>query len=198
MKVLDFRFLSTEDICDDELFNDGHAWSRCYEYPIVLNLMDKYLNTESTVHNSSWGFQGIHTIFKESLDKKYKNVLHSDIKFSNLPNTMVYNILEEPPEKFKNYFDCVLNISTVEEVGGDHTQIIKNLYNQVKAGGYLICTFDYPGIQLEKVENFINKKIKIPKNLLNGSNSVVKNNRYSNLNCGLLVIENNITACKGD
>ena len=68
MEILEFKYVTTDDISDNDIFNDGHAWSRCYEYPIVIDYMKNLLTEESSVHNSSWGFAGIHVIFKEELD----------------------------------------------------------------------------------------------------------------------------------
>ena len=189
MQVLEFKYITTKDISDNELFNDGHAWSRCYEYPLVLDYMNKLLNKESTIHNSSWGFAGIHITFKNELDRQFQNACHSDIKHSNLDKTFVYNIKTKPPESLIKKFDCVMNISTLEEVGGDHCEIFQNLYSQVKDGGYFICTFDHPGLQLENVEKMLGQKIKKETPLLNGSNSIVQNNKYTHLNCGIMVIK---------
>lgn len=188
MEVLEFKYVTTDDISDNDVFNDGHAWSRCYEYPIVIDCMKNLLTEESFVHNSSWGFAGIHVTFKEELDRLYKNIMHSDLKPSNLENTETYNILKAPPQEWIEKFDCVLNISTLEEVGGNHTEIFDNLYSQVKSGGYFICTFDYPGLQLEEIERKLGQKIKLDGTPINGANSIVKNLRYPHLNCGLMVI----------
>tara|TARA_R110001599_G_scaffold46860_2_gene136786 strand:- start:1612 stop:2187 length:576 start_codon:yes stop_codon:yes gene_type:complete len=188
MEILDFRYITTKDISDNDLFNDGYAWSRCHEYPLVLDCMSKLLNEGSTVHNSSWGFAGIHITFKDELDKIYKNTIHSDIKHSDLKNTTCYNIRTPPPKRWKEKFDCVLNVSTLEEVGGNHCEIFDNLYSQVKPSGYFICTFDYPGLQLQKIEEKLGKKIELNGIPINGGNSIIKNLRYKHLNCGLMVV----------
>ena len=189
MEILEFKYITTKDISDNELFNDGHAWSRCYEYPLVLNYMNELLSKESTIHNSSWGFAGIHITFKNELDRQFQKVLHSDIKSSNLDKTTVYDIKKQSPEFLTNRFDCVLNISTLEEVGGDHCEIFQNLYSQVKKGGYFIFTFDYPGLQLERMEEFLGQKIKKEDPLLHGGNSIVPNSKYIHLNCGIVVVK---------
>lgn len=188
MEVIDFRYITTKDLNSEGLFKHEGVWSRCYEYPMVLDWMDRLVAEESLIHNSSWGFAGIHVVFKKELDRLYKNVLHTDIKRSNLEKTEIYNIKNKPPEEWREKFDCVLNISTLEEVGGDHEEVFDNLYSQVKSGGYFICTFDLPGLQLEKIEKKLGQKILSQGTPINGSNSIVKNFRYSGLNCGIMVI----------
>ena len=68
-------------------------------------------------------------------------------------------------------------------------KIIKNLYEQVKKEGYLILTFDLPGLQIESVEKFLNTKISEVKTKLNGSNSMITYTKYTHLNCGILIIQ---------
>ena len=117
-----------------------------------------------------------------------ENIVNSDIKRSNLKNTVIYDITKEN-NQYKEYFDYVINISAIEEINFDHLKIIKNLYMQVKKNGYLILTFDLPGLQLGKIEDFLKAKIGNKKIKLNGSNSMVKNTKYSHLNCGVLIIQ---------
>jgi len=190
MELLEFRKLNLTDEYSDK-YNDGFAWSRVYEYPLVLNLLKKYYgdNKDILIHNSSWGFDGIHVLFKNDLDSIYKNTTHSDIKASNLKNTIVYDITKPPPDELKNKFDVVFNISTLEEVNFDHLQSFNNLLAQVKDGGLLIITFDFPGLQLEKFETLFNDKLKISENDLNGSNSKLVNNNWGHLSCGLMIIK---------
>jgi SAM-dependent methyltransferase len=195
--VKEFRFLKTDDVCETKY----EAWSRIYEYPYALNILKTLgANNESFIHNTSWGFEGCHVTFKNELDAVYNNVLHSDIKHSELTKTMIYDITQEIDPKFFNYFDFVLNISTVEEVNFPNDRVINNLFQQVKVGGYLILTFDYDknncnsfgnnSINLSCVENYINKKIQpCTSNILNGLNSILPHNNYGHLNCGVLVIK---------
>lgn len=190
-EVMEFRLLSTDDIFNNT-FNDGLAWSRIYEYPLVLNLLKKYANNkEPTIHNTSWGFEGVHVLFKEKLDIFSKNTLHSDIRRSNLPNTTVYNITQPPPKELKNKFEFVLNISTVEEVNYNHITIIENLLDQVILGGYLIITFDYPGLNVNLIESKYKISLYVPPNPINGTNSQLINKKYAHLNCGVFVIKKN-------
>lgn len=188
MEVLEFKYITTDSINDQEKFEDKYAWSRCYEYPMVLEYMNEFLNEDSLIHNSSWGFAGIHVVFKEEIDKLYKNAVHSDIRKSNLKGTFVYNIRQAPPPKLHEKYDCVLNVSTLEEVGGDHCEIFHNLFKQVKKGGLMICTFDMPGLQLEKIESMFDRKIDQSGELLNGENSIIRNDKYKHLNCGIFVV----------
>ena len=194
MIVTEFRYITRNDLFDKKYI----AWSRIYEYPYVLNMLKKLGATEkSSIHNTSWGFEGCHVTFKNDLDNMYSNTLHSDIKASKLKNTTVYDITTNPSDNLIENFDFVLNVSTVEEVKYSHVTIIQNLLKQVKVGGYLIITFDYNlnnnsgvgSIQLNEVENFFNIKLKDHGNKISGINSenIEKRNQY--LNCGVLVVQ---------
>ncbi len=184
--ILEFRKLTTADIVDMSYVG---AWSRVYEYPVVLNLLKKYCKEESVIHNSSWGFTGVHVIFKQVLDKEFKNTEHSDIKKSSLTNTYVYDITEKCDKRYMENYDAVINVSTMEEVKFDHLQVFNNLLEQVKPGGYFIATFDLPGLQLDKFENLFKKAISLEGEPINGSNSPDPNLRYSHLNVGLMVLK---------
>lgn len=190
LKVLEFRKITTSDVFDD-FYNDGYAWSRIYEYPAVISriktLTPDYSNVK--IHNSSWGFEGVHVKFKDKLDLLSNNCLHSDIKSSKLDKTTIYDIKQPPPKNMQNMFDIVVNISTLEEVGGDHIEILYNLVSQVKTGGYFIGTFDLPGLQLEKFENLFKKQILIDGTPVNGENSHLPNLKSKNLNVGIMTLQ---------
>ena len=156
MKIELFRYLRTDSPHDDRYPH----WSRKYEYPTVLNeiLKRKSEFVTPTVHNSSWGFdEEHHQKFKNSLEAEFGvvNVTNSDIIYRQIPNTCYHNITEPPNENFREKFDFVLNVSALEEIPGDHDQYLRNLYDQVKPGGYLICTFDYPGLRLSNLDNIL-------------------------------------------
>jgi len=189
MKVLEYRYFNTTDNHDD-YYNDGYAWSRIYEYPYVLNqIKNLYSSSDINIHNSSWGFEGIHILFKEKLESLYPNTISSDIKKSNHPNTIIYDITQPPPATFKESFDVVLNISTLEEVDNNHLNVFNNLFEQVKVGGYLICTFDIPGLQLYKFNTLFNKEIKEYDNCLTPQTSKLQNKSLDNLMCGVFVVQ---------
>ena len=90
-----------------------------------------------------------------------------------------------------------MNVSTVEEVNFSHVNIINNLLDQVKVGGYLIITFDYNNkntkgygsIQLEEVEKCFNIKLEDDNNKISGLNSETIEIRNKLLNCGVLIIQ---------
>lgn len=198
-KIIEFRYLNIEDRIDNT-YNDGHAWSRIYEYPFVLDCLRKYANAESLVHNSSWGYQGVHVTFKEELDKVYKNSIHSDIQKSNYKNTFFMDITVPPSTEHLNKYDFVINISTLEEVDFDHFKILQNLLDQVKPLGYLILTFDiktsgYVGVgslNVDLFEKILKQKIiSYGSNNLSSINSFLPNLAYycNDLNCGVLVIQ---------
>jgi SAM-dependent methyltransferase len=188
MKVIEFRLLNLSDDYGDK-FNDGSAWSRVYEYPLVIKKLKELGSDEnSIIHNSSWGYDDIHIRFKNELDSIYRNAVHSDIRHSELQKTFTYNITSESPEHLKNKFDFIINISTVEEVHYNHFKIIQNLYDQLKVGGYLIITFDYPGLDLPLIENNLKCNLQVIDTPINGINSRLQNSNYGHLNCGLMII----------
>lgn len=189
MKLLEFRKLNLNDTYND-YYNDGYAWSRVYEYELVNQMIIKYggYNKDYKIHNTSWGFQGIHIKYKNILDELYPSAIHSDILYSDLPKTLVLDITKEPINEMKESFDIVINISTLEEVSHDHLSIFNNLLQQVKPNGLLICTFDLPGLQVEKFETLFNQKLKTSNNDLNNNNSKLKNLSNSILECGIMVI----------
>ena len=190
MEVLEFRKITIDDEYNDK-YNDGYAWSRVYEYQLVLNSIKKYYpdNTDITMHNTSWGFTGVHVLFKDELDKVYANTTHSDIKPSSLPKTMVLDITQAPLSKLVEAFDVVINVSTLEEINNDHVGIFNNLLAQVKVGGLLICTFDLPGLQLDKFESMFTQKLITSEHDLSNHNSKLKNLGPSILECGLMIIK---------
>lgn len=193
MKLREFRFINTEDRYDHD-FNDGFAWSRVYEYPLVLDTIQKYCiennKDDILIHNSSWGFEGVHVTFKDKLDSLYQSE-HSDIKYSHYKNTFSYDITKSPDDSLIDKYDVVINVSTLEEVAFDHIEVFNNLYNQVKPGGIIICTFDFPGLQLTRFENLFEVKIEDNKERLNGCNSKLPNKNCCNLETGYFVVEKN-------
>lgn len=191
--IIDFRFAEVNDPYDVK-YRLKNLWSRLYEYKYVFDFIkwNMLKNMEKPkIHNTSWGFMGIHTMFRDELDT-IGDCIHSDIIHSKERNTYYYDITTEE-KTFQNKFDFVLNISTIEHLNTTNQRIvaIENLYKQVKLNGYLIFTFDYPRVSLLEVEGLINTKCKLPINALNGENSINPNINYKNLNIVYLVIKKN-------
>jgi hypothetical protein len=186
MKIIDFRKITTNDLYDED-YNDGSAWSRVYEYPLVFETVKRIYKNNYLLHNTSWGFEGVHILFKNKLEKHF-NVENSDIRDSNMPNTFRYDITTKN-SSLKEKYDIVINISTLEEVDANHIDIFFNLLDQVKNNGYLICTFDLPGLQVHSFEHLFGKKILEDQNSISGKNSKLPNLRFSNLNCGFMFIQ---------
>jgi hypothetical protein len=185
MKIIEFRKITTEDTTDD-LYSG--FWSRIYEYPLVIQIIDNYYKKSNSIHNTSWGFQGVHLKFKNKLDSIYGDVVHSDIKKSNEKNTFIYDICNPPTSDEK--YDFVLNISTLEEIKTkNHIDIFNNLFSMVKDGGFLIATFDLPGLQLEKFEEMFGQSLEFGIEPINGKNSKCPNQQYSHLTCGIMVVQ---------
>lgn len=158
-KVEKFGFFSNEDPTD-MLFQHEICWSRIYEYPFVLNEIKNSGIINPKIHNCSWGFRDMHVIFKTCLDLNYRNVYHSDITPSTLYNCSVWDITSPPRDSMRNNFDIVLNISTLEEVRHSHIQVLENHLEQLTTNGLFVGTFDYPGLQLDEIEQYLGQKIK--------------------------------------
>jgi hypothetical protein len=189
MNVIDFSFFSAEDHYDLK-FSHKICWSRIYEYPFVLDEIKKTNIDNPKIHNASWGFQDIHLVFKTWLDCKY-NVVHSDIRNSTFYNTEFWDITKK--SKYSEEFDIIINVSTIEEVTNfSHVEIINNHLNQLKFGGFLILTFDYPGADLDLIEEFAGKKIEKRPVQLNPKNSALPDLTLGlpeNFNVGKMVIQ---------
>lgn len=198
MKTITFRSINLDDIYDQDL-TDEYSWSRVYEYPLVVQEIKKlFPDKVPKIHNSSSGFSELHNKFKSYLETCFgkDNCTHTDIITNESTNTSYYDITTVS-EEFANTFDVVLNISTLEEIKHSHVDSIKNLYHQVKPGGYLIITFDIvlnnasdvSGLDLFAVENYLGTKYAVNDNMITGADSVVKNNRWANLSSGILIIQ---------
>jgi len=187
MKILDFRYITKNDKFDDTYPH----WSRKYEYPTVLDILNNLdLPVNLKIHNSSWGFDiEHHQRFKNTLETEFGIfvVTNSDILYRGIQNTCIHDITKEPNDNFEESFDVVLNISALEEIPGDHLTYLCNLLKQVKSGGYLIITFDIPGMQIDKIEEFLGQDIshKDYHNRIIGSGAPW----FDGLNVGLLVIQ---------
>ena len=196
MKIVKFEYFSNSSVENNDIFYDScseiRAWSRIYEYPYVYNFIKDKFKNKQKIHNTCWGLDNTkcHVKFKNVLEDQFgiENVTNSDIKRSNLNNTEIYDVTKKE-DNYKERFDYVVNISAIEEIKFDHLSIVKNLYSQVNENGYLILTFDLPGLQLSNIENFLNMKIDQVETVLNGSNSIIEYSRYSHLNCGVLIIQ---------
>lgn len=191
--VMDFRFANDNDEYDLEYTQDG-AWSRIYEYRYVTDFINEHKFKDFSIpeiHNSSWGFEGIHVKFRDNLDKIGK-CIHSDIGKSNFRETFYYDITKEH-EEFENKFDFVLNISTIEHLSTIEERLvsIENLFKQVKPNGYLILTFDFPRVNLSEIEELVKCSCEKTKYVLNGQNSINQNLKYSDLNIIYLILKKN-------
>ena len=192
-EVLTFRFADSTDNFDAKYIQAG-AWSRPYEYFFVIdfirwNMLKNMKKPE--IHNTSWGFEGIHVTFRDELDKIGKCV-HSDIVTSKFRETFYYDITKEEKE-FEDKFDFVVNISTIEHLPTvkDRLSAIENLFKQVKPNGYLIMTFDFPRVNLTEIKTFVKSECHILHHVLNGENSVNPNLIYKDLNIIYLIIKKN-------
>jgi hypothetical protein len=184
-EVLDFSYIDKSFRFD---FMWGW-WSRIYEYPLVLDQLTKLgWNQDSTIHNTCWGSQGCHILFKDQLEEKTTFVINSDINPSTVENTTVFDLRKNPPEEWRNHFDFVLNVSTLEEIRFPHVVIFENLLAMVKPGGHLIATFDLPGLDLKMFEELFKCKIRQVQERVNGQNSPYQMSQFGQLEVGFMVV----------
>ena len=164
-------------------------WSRVFEYELAISKLQSLgVDRQSSIHNTCWGYHGSHTLFKNKLESLSDKVTNSDILASQISNTTTYDLRTPPPDDWRNAFDFVINISTIEEISFSHIKIIENLLTMVKPGGILIATFDIPGIQLEYVEQLLNTRIKQVENPVNGTNSPYQMNEFASLTAGYFAL----------
>lgn len=161
-QLRDLSFFAASDEADSR-FTCDICWSRPYEYQWAIRVIQRRRLVGPRIHNTSWGHQGIHLVFKTWLDVLYEHTIHSDLIPSTLHGCNQWNITTPPPTAWLDRFDVVLSISTLEEVAGDHVAIIRDrLLPQLRRGGLLAVTFDVPGFQLDKIEAWLGDSISTP------------------------------------
>jgi len=185
--VEEFRFITTSDNYSKRFFTEEHqSHSRPYEYTIALNALElaqKDFEHKMIIHNSAWGFEGLHVLFREDLEFRY-DVLNSDIRGNTQDLPTYYYFLGTEDPQLEEKFDAVLNISVIEETTIPPTKSIECLLKQVRTGGYFIATMDYtddpnsmyPALmsdQLKDLEQFLGSKIDDTGNRINGVNTCV-------------------------
>jgi len=185
-KVHEFRYIDTTDSYDLK----WGWWSRIYEYELVLRVLNQLqLSNASKVHNTCWGYHGCHILFKNELESLGCEIINSDLLESKVDNTTIYDLRKSVPAEYEDSFDFVLNVSTIEEIDAPHLEIVSRLMSMVKVGGYLVVTFDIPGMQLYFLEQLFGTKIQGTKSPLNGSNSPYRMDEFQNLQVGYFVVE---------
>lgn len=182
-KILECRFLTINDRFDASFNN----WSRSYEYPVILDVIDSLDITNPVIHNTACGPDPIHKQFVDRLNL-IGSCVHTDIVYS--PYSIIYNITKPNP-LYINSFDIVLNVSVIEHLSiYDQRKAFVTLLDQVVTGGHFICTFDYPRVDLSLIhELFDCGTIVKPDLILNGSTSRITSTRYAGLSIVLLVIK---------
>ena len=185
-KVLDFKLIDTSYKYDHK----WSWWSRIYEYELVLDKL-KELNCSETslIHNTCWGYEGCHILFKTELESRYSNVVNSDLQSSLITNTVVHDLKLSCPVEWNEKFDFVLNVSTIEEIDNSHIKIFENLLRMVKIKGFLIVTFDLPGMQLDMLESLFSQKIQSTSNPVTGTSSAYRMDRFDFLKVGYFVVQ---------
>ena len=185
ISVESFRFLSAIDVSNPRWLE----WSRVYEYELALEALAQFgASKDSLIHNTCWGFQGCHVLFRDELSGLYPKTIHSDLKASSDPNTIVYDVTQRPSPQLTGSFDFVLNISTLEEIPRKQWKVFTNLMQMVKPGGYLVTTFDYPGLDLQAFERRLGLEIASPDQLLTGKTSILPNPMWEDLSVGALIV----------
>lgn len=167
----------------DKADKSYRAWSRVYEYPLILNRMKNIgLTGNASIHNVSCGKEYIHMKYVTELDRLYyAKLTNSDLyEHVPVPGYVRWNMTTAWPwEKF----DAVINISTVEHLPkGKRITAIQNMIDMLKPGGHLLLTFDWPRVRNAEIEAFFRTKMQDCKDRLNGGNSICPNLTYKHLN----------------
>jgi hypothetical protein len=184
-EVLDFSYIDVQSPYELK----WGWWSRVFEYELAISKLKKLgVSEDSVLHNTCWGYHGSHILFKNELEGISKNVTNSDILASEVPNTCVLDLRSTPNKELLNKFDFVINISTIEEIPFSHIKVIENLLSMVKRGGYLIATFDIPGLQLKEIEDLFKVKISETPEPVTGRNSPYPMYEFENLKVGYFVL----------
>jgi len=182
-EVEDFRFFSKTDQKNLKWIE----WSRVYEYEFALQILYPYELVDSAqIHNTSWGFTDLHLAFKEELERRVRNVVHSDFRKSNAINTTVFDIRGPVPKQWIEKFDLVMNISTLEEIEYSQIIVLRNLLSMTKPGGKVLVTFDIPGFKLGTFERYLRRKIDVPTNPVENIQENVSGEK--SLKVGLLLL----------
>jgi hypothetical protein len=166
-----FEFI-TPDHLKDPQFNN---WSRMYEWGYVLHELSK-LQTPIRIHNTCVGPGLIHKQFHDALVGTNHTIVNSDVQLTDInrsfDNMHYYNIATKWNRSRE--FDVVLCISTFEELPSVNKRfkgspeermnnlksLLSNFTDQVKHGGRLILTLDYPDIDYVIWEKLFGVKIK--------------------------------------
>jgi len=166
-----FEIIKYEFITDEYPLETKYIhWSRIYEWKYVLDIIKKI--KPKSIHNTSCGGLNVgdclHLTFCDDIKKEVQIALHSDVwgrnnyvgieKKPEGKDYIFYDILTTHEDKY----DMVLNISTIEHLKNkDRIFVILNLLHQLNDGGHLILTFDYPDVDLNQINKFVNQE---PKN----------------------------------
>ena len=181
IKIQEFRFLTTSDDSDAR-YTD---WSRSYEYPAVINEIKKHFDhTDISIHNTACGDGGTLKAFKDDLLKLCSSFRESD-SVSYVDGLDVYDITTPCPETY----DVVLNISVLEHLRLQQQRAaVDNLMMQVKPGGMLLLTLDFPRVNQKFMEEKFGELFpRMSGSILNGNNARYPNAAYAHLNIILLV-----------
>lgn len=178
MNIIKYEFITNNYNFDRKWIH----WSRIYEWEYVISYI-KNQNFNS-LHNTSCGGLNegdcLHLTFCDEIEKYCKNCLHTDlwgggyIGTEKKPSKINFEYYDITQPNHKKY-DCVLNISTLEHLPSNKIEnSFDNLLNQVKDGGDLIITCDYPDVNLEIFDRILSSKCKFSENkITNGYLSVV-------------------------
>lgn len=158
-----FRFIQKSDPVSSRWVH----WSRMYEWTMILEKV--HALAPSSLHNTACGGLDrgdcLHLSFCRELDSLCKGSIHSDIWGSNwiveekpaARNFITYDICE-PLRLHK--FDLVLCISALEHLPKPKQhKAFHNLLEQVKPGGRLIMTMDWPEANVRWFETLVQKEL---------------------------------------
>lgn len=196
-EIDEFRLLSRDDLYSPCFPN----WSRAYEWNYVLRRL--LADPTRSVHNTCCGHSDGHALFHDRLVELCPRTVNSD-RLRRGRNAEFRGFFEyDVCTPLDRTFDCVLCISTLEEIWLQDprrdllARILANLLGQVRPGGRLIVTCDVStpdkpvyrlsgAIEVEVLEDLLGARCGVPEVRLTGIQSAYPDPNYADLEVCLI------------
>ena len=209
-KIFSSRFITTNDTYTTKygaVEIPTYWWSRPYEYSYALNVVKEFfgndIKNKICLDAASGLFYNIDNVNKSEYPLKFELAkifqkvvcldIDPDIKKLRNKDNIEYFFGKMGDFTYPQKFDCILCISVLEHCSFLETiKTINNFAKLLKNNGCLVVTLDYPSVsalRLLIIKKLLYKYFRITswdfqtrENILNGSNSINKNDVYKNLN----------------
>ena len=109
-------------------------------------------------------------------------MIHSDLFTRSLKNLALYNLYDKSDQKF-DIVVCVSSLEDTYDVSPANAQLaFDNMIDQVKPGGRLLITCDYPTVSLQWCEELLGQKIVEGGIRLHSMNSIYQRGDFAHYN----------------